>query len=171
MRVAVLAVVMATLSGCASASDVASRGKVVLAATDPDKIGYCPAELIAKARAEVAFARAAAQRGEPIAAKRHLDEAERISARIVDERERCITVVREPDPGTAKLDGDGDGVEDALDRCLQEREDLDGFVDNDGCPDVDDDGDGLSDVIDKCPREPEDLDGFEDLDGCPEAGP
>ena len=94
-----------------------------------------------------------------------------ISARIVDERERCITVVREPDPGTAKLDGDGDGGEDALDRCLQEREDLDGFVDNDGCPDVDDDGDGLSDVIDKCPREPEDLDGFEDLDGCPEAGP
>lgn len=169
MKYTLLAIVLA---GCASASDVSTRGRVVLDQTDPDKIGYCPAELIAKARAEVAFARAAAQRGEPIAAKLHLDAAERISARIPGERDKCIAVVRdEPDPGTTKRDGDGDGVEDALDRCLQDREDLDGFVDNDGCPDVDDDGDGLSDVIDKCPREPEDLDGFEDLDGCPERGP
>ncbi len=168
MRSAVLSVV---LLGCASASDVSSRGRVVLDATDPEKIGYCPAELIAKARAEVAFARAAARRGEPIAANLHLDEAERIGALIQAERDKCIAVRAPEPPTTTKRDGDGDGVEDALDRCLQEREDLDGFVDNDGCPDVDDDGDGLSDVIDKCPREPEDLDGFEDLDGCPEPGP
>ena len=68
----------------------------------------------------------------------------------------------------ASGDRDGDGIPDGADRCPDQPEDLDGFEDNDGCPDLDNDRDGIPDVNDKCPLQPEDLDGFEDEDGCPE---
>jgi outer membrane protein OmpA-like peptidoglycan-associated protein len=65
-------------------------------------------------------------------------------------------------------DRDGDGVKDSVDKCPDESEDLDGFEDEDGCPDPDNDRDGIPDVDDKCPNDPEDKDGIEDEDGCPE---
>lgn len=65
-------------------------------------------------------------------------------------------------------DADGDGIQDDLDMCPTEAEDMDGFEDEDGCPDLDNDGDGIADVDDKCPNDPEDMDGFEDEDGCPD---
>lgn len=65
-------------------------------------------------------------------------------------------------------DRDADGLNDAVDRCADEPEDMDGFRDDDGCPDPDDDADGLPDASDRCPREPEDADGIDDEDGCPE---
>src|SRR5690606_36060287 len=52
--------------------------------------------------------------------------------------------------------------------CRNEPEDMDGFEDEDGCPDPDNDRDTILDVNDKCPNEPEDFDGFEDEDGCPD---
>ena len=66
------------------------------------------------------------------------------------------------------VDSDGDGVVNKYDACPDEAEDIDGFEDDDGCPDLDNDGDGLNDNMDLCPNEPEDYDGFEDLDGCPD---
>lgn len=156
------------LAACASRSDVERRGRLVLERTDPERLDYCPPEILARARAAVAFARAAAARGEALEAARHLDVAER-AAREVEDSPECRRPVPEVLPPAG--DTDDDGVIDSRDRCPDAAEDLDGFVDEDGCPDVDDDGDGLSDVIDKCPREAEDLDGFEDLDGCPERGP
>ncbi len=66
------------------------------------------------------------------------------------------------------LDRDNDGIEDAADDCQTEAEDLDGFEDDDGCPDIDNDGDGVLDVSDKCPLEVEDSDTFQDEDGCPD---
>jgi outer membrane protein OmpA-like peptidoglycan-associated protein len=51
---------------------------------------------------------------------------------------------------------------------MLEAEDIDGYLDDDGCPDVDNDADGIADAADKCPSQPEDLDGFEDQDGCPD---
>jgi len=65
-------------------------------------------------------------------------------------------------------DRDHDGVPDISDRCPDEPEDLDGYQDDDGCPEPDNDGDGIPDVVDKCPNEPEDMDGFQDDDGCPD---
>jgi outer membrane protein OmpA-like peptidoglycan-associated protein len=65
-------------------------------------------------------------------------------------------------------DRDGDGILDRRDGCISTREDIDGFEDDDGCPDPDNDRDGFPDSLDKCPNEPEDMDGFEDNDGCPE---
>lgn len=63
-------------------------------------------------------------------------------------------------------DKDGDGIADRHDMCPNEPEDLDGFEDDDGCPELDNDGDGILDGPDECPDEPEDFDGFEDEDGC-----
>ena len=64
-------------------------------------------------------------------------------------------------------DTDKDGIVDALDRCIREPEDLDGFQDEDGCPEVDNDADGLRDPC-RCPLDPEDEDGYQDGDGCPD---
>ncbi len=92
-------------------------------------------------------------------------------------------------------DSDGDGLIDKKDPCPQLVEDLDGFEDDDGCPEPDNDQDGIADEKDKCPNEAatcdgcpvydadndgiddkndkcpdkaEDMDGFEDSDGCPD---
>ena len=63
-------------------------------------------------------------------------------------------------------DRDGDGIEDERDRCPDQAEDLDGFEDQDGCPETDNDQDGILDAADGCPNIPEDKDGFQDEDGC-----
>ena len=44
-----------------------------------------------------------------------------------------------PFDSTETVDSDGDGVADSMDQCPAEREDLDGFMDADGCPDIDND--------------------------------
>jgi outer membrane protein OmpA-like peptidoglycan-associated protein len=65
-------------------------------------------------------------------------------------------------------DSDGDGVLDKDDLCPGEREDRDGFQDEDGCPDPDNDRDGIPDSADRCRDRAEDHDGFRDEDGCPD---
>jgi outer membrane protein OmpA-like peptidoglycan-associated protein len=67
-----------------------------------------------------------------------------------------------------KEDTDFDKLNDAVDKCPEQREDKDGFEDDDGCPDTDNDKDGVSDEHDKCIAAAEDVDGFEDTDGCPD---
>jgi outer membrane protein OmpA-like peptidoglycan-associated protein len=76
------------------------------------------------------------------------------------------TIAPNLDPGMR--DSDRDHVADGRDKCPQDPEDLDGFQDEDGCPDPDNDADGRDDSIDKCPNDPEDDDGFMDNDGCPD---
>ncbi len=82
-------------------------------------------------------------------------------------------------------DYDNDGFLGANDQCPDESEDLDGFLDTDGCPDPDNDGDGIPDSRDRCPMAgaegiievgpdgcpDNDIDGdhiFNDKDKCPE---
>ncbi len=69
---------------------------------------------------------------------------------------------------SATKDTDGDGITDDKDQCPTEKEDKDGFDDEDGCPDPDNDQDGIPDDQDKCPNKAEDRDGFQDKDGCPD---
>lgn len=38
--------------------------------------------------------------------------------------------------GCPDLDDDGDGLDDAFDRCPNQAEDLDGYRDADGCPEA-----------------------------------
>ncbi len=70
-----------------------------------------------------------------------------------------------PERGRA-TDSDNDGVPDFRDRCPREREDLDGFEDDDGCPEADNDHDGVADDDDECPDDAEEKGG--DGDGCPD---
>ena len=79
------------------------------------------------------------------------------------------------------VDKDGDGIDDKVDKCPLQPEDIDGFQDKDGCPDPDNDQDGIPDVKDKCPgtdktvkegkNTKETYNGFEDEDGCPDQKP
>jgi len=46
-------------------------------------------------------------------------------------------------------DSDGDGIEDSLDKCPDEK----GVIQYDGCPMPDSDNDGLTDDLDQCPTE------------------
>ena len=59
-------------------------------------------------------------------------------------------------------------IPDRYDQCPDVPEDIDGFQDDDGCPDYDNDNDGIPDSLDKCPNKAEDKDGFQDEDGCPD---
>jgi outer membrane protein OmpA-like peptidoglycan-associated protein len=65
-------------------------------------------------------------------------------------------------------DFDKDSIPNSRDRCPREKEDRDGFQDDDGCPDYDNDNDGIPDSLDKCQNKAEDRDGFQDDDGCPD---
>jgi|GEM_PF-2266183 len=75
-------------------------------------------------------------------------------------------------------DADGDGIPDATDLCPTQKETVNGYQDEDGCPDTppsptatDTDGDGIIDSQDVCPTEPETFNGYEDTDGCPDVLP
>ncbi len=65
-------------------------------------------------------------------------------------------------------DRDHDGIANKDDQCPDDPEDMDGFKDEDGCPEYDNDLDGIPDDQDACPDKPEDMDGFEYNDGCPD---
>ena len=68
-------------------------------------------------------------------------------------------------------DKDGDGIRDDDDQCPLDPEDVDGFEDQDGCPDPDNDHDGIADINEqdnKYRSLSEDFDGFEDNDGIPD---
>lgn len=65
-----------------------------------------------------------------------------------------------------KFDQDADGVPDRHDRCVGEREDRDGFQDDDGCADPDNDGDMIVDEDDRCPLAPAEWGKDDDEDGC-----
>jgi outer membrane protein OmpA-like peptidoglycan-associated protein len=67
-----------------------------------------------------------------------------------------------------RVDSDNDGILDDVDKCPYEAEDIDGYLDEDGCPDLDNDKDGVLDINDGCPNSKEDFDGFQDDDGCPD---
>lgn len=66
---------------------------------------------------------------------------------------------------------DGDLLADYRDRCLTTNEDVNGYRDDDGCPDadLDPDEDGVFAENDKCPDRQEDKNKYQDDDGCPDA--
>ncbi len=73
-----------------------------------------------------------------------------------------------PDFDPDARDSDKDGIPDGVDKCRSDPEDLDGFQDEDGCPESDNDIDGIPDINDQCKDDPEDDDGWLDNDGCPD---
>src|SRR5258706_190974 len=89
---------------------------------------------------------------------------------IVGAADQCPTEYGTNPDGCPTRDKDGDGIPDAKDKCPGEAETINGYQDEDGCPDSipDTDGDGINDLVDKCKTEAEDKDGFQDADGCPD---
>ncbi|MCC6338327.1 MAG: OmpA family protein [Myxococcales bacterium] len=77
-------------------------------------------------------------------------------------------MVAAPPPAPENRDRDGDGIDNASDRCPDLPEDCDQFEDNDGCPELDNDHDLMLDACDKCPGLAEDWNGYQDDDGCPD---
>ncbi|UCH87325.1 MAG: hypothetical protein JSU97_02745 [Dehalococcoidia bacterium] len=81
-------------------------------------------------------------------------------------------------PDLLDCDNDEDGIANYFDICPFTPEDMDGYQDDDGCPDPDNDMDGICDPgqsnpgycigSDDCPSVAEDYDAFEDSDGCPD---
>jgi len=128
---------------------------------------------------ELAYAEAYLERtrdeldlGNLIQAKEHITTAD-TNARLAYKKsppEKCAPKVVMPAPRVSvrRVDTDGDGCYDDVDKCPKEPEDKDGFQDEDCCPDPDNDQDGILDKDDSCPNVPEDKDGFQDEDGCPD---
>lgn len=83
------------------------------------------------------------------------------------EREACPDHCCRPVESSGP-DADADGLADSDDRCPEEPEDVDGYEDQDGCPDPDNDSDGIADPSDLCCFAAEDADGDQDADGCPD---
>ena len=127
----------------------------------------CAPTELAMAEAHNEFAAHALDEGNYREARGEAAIAE-LNAQIAVAKSPNGTCVARPRLPTAAGDLDGDGIPDDVDQCPRIPEDLDGFQDDDGCPDEDNDGDGITDKLDKCPNEPEDRDGFEDADGCPD---
>lgn len=63
-------------------------------------------------------------------------------------------------------DMDSDGIDDDEDECPPLAEDMDGYMDHDGCPDPDNDGDWIPDLDDLCPNEAAEEDRDLNEDGC-----
>jgi outer membrane protein OmpA-like peptidoglycan-associated protein len=136
----------------------------------------CAPRQLATGEANAEFAEREFDKGEYFVAKDHLEAARaatKEALRLSSDPRTCPKPKPQPlrrkEPAPDPLaDRDGDGIPDARDKCPDEPEDVDGFQDDDGCPDLDNDQDGIPDTADKCPNEPEDVDGFEDDDGCPD---
>ncbi|MCX7808367.1 MAG: hypothetical protein N2515_07145, partial [Deltaproteobacteria bacterium] len=63
-------------------------------------------------------------------------------------------------------DKDGDGIIDEKDECITLPEDMDGFEDQNGCPEPDNDRDLVPDIDDRCPNEASEEGRDLDDDGC-----
>jgi len=85
-----------------------------------------------------------------------IEKTDRDGDGVPDLEDKCPDVPgpRENQGCPATRDSDGDGITDDIDRCPLDPEDLDGFQDEDGCPDPDNDGDGIVDKVDACPNTP-----------------
>ncbi len=77
-----------------------------------------------------------------------------------------VGIINEMDLKNKLTDPDSDKIYGDDDACPSMPEDIDGFEDDDGCPDFDNDNDGIYDTQDRCPDLAEDFDGFRDDDGC-----
>jgi len=89
-------------------------------------------------------------------------------ARRSDRRQDFETQTEAPAEKIDPADSDRDGITALGDACRNVAEDVDGFEDDDGCPELDNDRDSLRDREDLCPNAPELINGYLDHDGCPD---
>jgi outer membrane protein OmpA-like peptidoglycan-associated protein len=173
-RAALCVAVAVFASACAEGP--ALRGRIrglTTTVDDAEKNGAmkCAPRELAIARSNLEFAAIDLDQGHLSQAQAHLAKAEPNAQAAFQNSppDRCTTrEFVEVAEHKTDVDTDGDGILDSRDQCINEPEDKDGYLDDDGCPDPDNDADGIADASDKCPNEPEDPDGFQDEDGCPD---
>jgi OmpA-OmpF porin, OOP family len=174
-RAAHLFCIALTVSSCAEGP--ALRGKITGLSTtveDAEKNGAmtCAPRELAIAKSQLEFALIDLDQGQMSNAQAHLAKAEpnAKAAYAMSPADRCTSreFVEVAAPKVEDKDTDGDGIVDSKDQCILEPEDVDGYLDDDGCPDPDNDADGIPDDKDQCKNEPEDFDGYKDDDGCPD---
>lgn len=154
-RPLVLMVLPFVAVGCVTSSQVSDRTQPLTRLLDEhhDAMYACAPRELATARAAIVFARHETAQGRPMSASRYVEQAEAAS-------KKAFLASRSP---WCMNDRDGDTIPDEVDRCPDAPEDMDGFEDEDGCPDLDNDQDGVPDRSDRCPNEP----GPAKNDGCP----
>jgi OmpA-OmpF porin, OOP family len=173
LRAVLLLLLVALSTACAEGP--ALHGKIIgLTKTvdDAEKNGAmkCAPRELAVARANLEFAEIDLGQGFMSEAKAHIAKAEPNAQAAFQNSPADRCTAREFVEVATKVDKDtdGDGIKDSRDQCILEPEDVDGYLDDDGCPDPDNDADGIPDTADKCPLQPEDFDGWQDDDGCPD---
>ncbi|QDG54886.1 OmpA family protein [Persicimonas caeni] len=169
--------------GCSTGAKLRGQAKEIQALNETihERAYRCAPHEIAIAESSVEFGLYELNQGDFVRARNHIYRAEEHAKKAdkmsdFDEcRDQAVAMQVEKTPtvevAEAKpqpKDQDGDGLLDNEDQCPMDPEDIDGFEDEDGCPDDDNDGDGIADVTDQCPFVKEDVDGFRDEDGCPE---
>jgi OOP family OmpA-OmpF porin len=167
-----IAAALALTCACAQGPALRGRNRGLNATVDDAlKNGAmrCAPRELAIAKSQLEFAEIDLNQGELSNAEAHLAKAEpnAQAAFTMSPPDRCTTRAF-VEVAAPERDTDGDGIVDSRDSCINEPEDKDGYLDDDGCPDTDNDADGIIDANDKCPNEPEDLDGYQDGDGCPD---
>jgi OOP family OmpA-OmpF porin len=174
-RVVACALAWVFAAGCAEGPQLHGRiAGLTKTVDDAEKNGAmkCAPRELALARSNLEFAQIDLDQGFLSIARAHLAKAEpnAQAAFEMSPPDRCTAreFVEVAEPKPVDKDTDGDTILDSTDQCILEPEDMDGYLDNDGCPDPDNDSDGILDAADKCPMQPEDMDGFQDDDGCPD---
>jgi outer membrane protein OmpA-like peptidoglycan-associated protein len=152
------------LAACASVSTLQTDHTTVLGdiakAESSQWAMQCAPRELALANAHREFAELEFQEGDARRAAEHVAIAHENIEKALEKAAECVP-----------KDRDGDGLVDAADACPDAPEDLDAFMDLDGCPDDDNDADGIADAVDKCPDEPESQNEYLDDDGCPDVKP
>lgn len=198
-RLALAALLMGSSVGCVAGAKLREDAKLIekKIANARERGAYrCAPTELATAEAQLEFLTYELEQGDYMRAERHHRSALENIGRAIEITdpnecaEKRVLIM-------APTDRDGDGINDDVDQCPDEPEDIDTFQDEDGCPDPDNDGDtvldvddkcplqpgdpanqgcpaqdrdgdGIADPVDQCPDLPEDVDGNEDQDGCPE---
>ncbi len=175
-----VSVVLLVVLGGACSQGAVMRGRISGLQQDvenAEKNGAmrCAPRELALAKSHLRFAAVELDQGEMSNAEHHMLIAEPNAHAALQQSppDRCAErrfVETAPPPPAAPVDEDTDGdhILDSKDQCILEPEDVDGYLDEDGCPDPDNDSDGIVDANDKCPMVAEDIDGFQDEDGCPD---
>lgn len=169
-RAAVMLVPLVGLLSCAPASVL--RGRIdglnqdVINAEKNGAMRCAPREL-ALAKAHLRFAAVELDQGQLSSAADHVAVAEPNAHAALEQSppDRCAERKIVEARVVGDKDTDGDHIFDSRDQCILEPEDMDGYLDDDGCPDPDNDADQVADLDDFCPNTPGVPGG--DHPGCP----
>ncbi|MEO7097695.1 MAG: DUF4398 domain-containing protein, partial [Polyangiales bacterium] len=140
--------VLGALSACAGSqvrSQTGTTNGLIGTARENGAQRCAPVEL-AMAESNNDFAQHELDEGNYFDAKRLAGIAETNAKAAIEKspKDKCTDKAPKKGPG----DIDGDGILDDVDKCPRVPEDLDGYQDDDGCPEDDNDSDGIADKID-----------------------